>query len=137
MKMVVPPRPVAGKQSFHKGYRPPMPQAASHFEVGTETATGRGWHYEVTLTTAQGVGTQHAVTLCWHDHDYWCGGAIAPSRLVERLLALLAQHLGKGHTPATLPPRFDCATARRWLPEIDDWLREGSGVLGGPCDLSQ
>lgn len=104
-----------------------MPHAIAAIEVGTETASPRGWVYEVTLTNARGVTTQHAVTLCWHDHDYWCGGSIAPSRLVERLLAVLTQHLGKGHAPATLPPRFDCTTARRWLPEMDDWLREGSG----------
>ena len=107
-----------------------MPQAASHIEVGTETPTSRGWHYEVTLTTARGVTTQHAVTLSWHDHDYWSGGAIAPSRVLERLLALVLKNLGTGNTPATLPDRFDCATARRWLPDLDDDLRQGSAKGG-------
>ncbi|MEQ8844895.1 MAG: hypothetical protein RIB58_08570 [Phycisphaerales bacterium] len=107
-----------------------MPQAASHIDVGTETATSRGWHYEVTLTTAGGASTQHTVTLSWHDHDYWCGGALAPSRLLERLLALVAAHLGQGDAPKALPARFDCATARRWLPTLDDDLRQGSASGG-------
>lgn len=107
-----------------------VPQAARSIEVGTETATSGGWLYEVTLTTPGG-STTHAVSLSWHDHDYWCGGALAPSRLLERLLSLLSRHMGKGNTPASLPPRFDCATARRWLPEIDDLLREGPVGGGG------
>lgn len=105
-----------------------MPQAAGTIEVGTETATSRGWLYEVTLTT-RGASTSHDITLSWHDHDYWCGGAMAPSRLVERLLAVLTAHLGKGSMPESLPARFDCATARRWLPELDELLREGP--MGG------
>jgi hypothetical protein len=101
-----------------------VPQAARSIDVGTETATSRGWLYEVTLTGRDG-SSRHAVSLSWHDHDYWCGGALAPSRLLERLLGLLTRHMGTGATPAALPERFDCATARRWLPEIDDLLREG------------
>ncbi len=101
-----------------------MPQAARSIDIGTETATDRGWLYEVTLTGRAGT-TTHAISLSWHDHDYWCGGALAPSRLLERLLSLLTRQLGKGDTPGSLPARFDCATARRWLPEIDDLLREG------------
>lgn len=107
-----------------------MPQAARSFEVGIETATARGWLYEVVLTTPSGSST-HAVSLSWHDHDYWCGGALAPSRLLERLLGLLTGHLGKGAAPESLPERFDCSTARRWLPEIDDLLREGPMGGGG------
>ncbi|MFI4917154.1 MAG: hypothetical protein ACIAS6_11690 [Phycisphaerales bacterium JB060] len=98
-------------------------------EIGVETATSRGWSYEVALTGPRGNCTQHEVSLSWHDHDYWCGGALAPSRLLERLLGLLTRHMGKGGTPASLPARFDCATARRWLPQIDDLLREGP--MGG------
>jgi hypothetical protein len=102
-----------------------VPQAAGTIEVGIETATSRGWRYEVTLTT-RGSSTSHDITLSWHDHDYWCGGSLAPSRLLERLLGLLTRHMGKGSVPATLPARFDCATARRWLPTLDDDLRQGS-----------
>ena len=106
-----------------------MPQAARSIDVGIETTTSQGWSYEVTLTTAKGPSA-HEVTLSWHDHDYWCGGAIAPSRLLERLLGLLLKNLGQGATPASLPDRFDCATARRWLPDLDDQLRQGSAAGG-------
>ncbi len=106
-----------------------MPQAAGTFEVGTETETAGGWSYEVAITTADGTST-HAISLCWHDHDYWCGGALAPSRMLERLLDLVLQHLGQGSTPDHLPPRFACATARRWLPDLDDQLRQGSAKGG-------
>lgn len=98
-------------------------------DVQIETATDRGWSYDVVLTTPEGP-TTHVVTLSWHDHDYWCGGALAPSRLLERLLALVAAHLGQGDTPKSLPARFDCATARRWLPTLDDDLRQGSASGG-------
>lgn len=106
-----------------------MPQAAGTIEVGAETETGSGWSYDITLTTSGGAST-HRVTLCWHDHDYWCGGALAPSRMLERLLDLVLQHLGQGSTPDRLPDRFDCATARRWLPDLDDQLRQGSAKGG-------
>ncbi|UYV11886.1 MAG: hypothetical protein NCW75_11325 [Phycisphaera sp.] len=107
-----------------------MPQAAGTIEVGIETATSRGWLYEVTVTS-RGTSTNHDISLSWHDHDYWCGGALAPSRLVERLLALLTRQLGKGAMPESLPQHFDCSTARRWLPDLDDLLRHGSAG-GGP-----
>ncbi|MGD1916675.1 MAG: hypothetical protein ACFCBV_10880 [Phycisphaerales bacterium] len=98
-------------------------------EIGIETATSRGWSYDVTLTGPSGT-TGHCITMCWHDHDYWCGGALAPSRMLERLLGLVLQHLGQGSTPQHLPERFDCAIARRWLPDLDDQLRQGSAKGG-------
>ena len=104
-------------------------EATPEIEVGTETATPGGWTYAVTLVGHKG-SSSHTVTLSWHDHDYWCGGAIAPSRMLERLLALVAAHLGEGDTPKTLPERFDAATARRWLPDLDEVLRQGSAKGG-------
>ena len=122
-------RPVERGPFERQGIPTSVPQAAGTIDIGIETATSRGWAYEVTLTTTRGV-SEHRVTMCWHDHDYWCGGAIAPSRMLERLLALVLKHLGEGDTPATLPDRFDCATARRWLPDLDDQLRQGSARGG-------
>ncbi|GIW74153.1 MAG: hypothetical protein KatS3mg103_0675 [Phycisphaerales bacterium] len=103
--------------------------STAEIDVQTETATAGGWSYQVVLVIGQRSST-HTVTLSWHDHDYWCGGALPPSRLLERLLAIVAANLGQGRTPATLPARFDCATARRWLPELDDLLRQGSACGG-------
>jgi len=98
-------------------------------DLHTERPTAGGWRYHARVTVG-GHTREHVMTLSWPDHDYWCGGAWPPSTLVERLLALLLANLGRGEAPASLPRRFDCATARRWLPEIDDWLREGSGSGG-------
>jgi len=121
--------PVESGPTERQGIPTSVPQAAGTIDIGIETATGRGWSYEVTLTTADGPST-HEVTLSWHDHDYWCGGAIAPSRMLERLLGLVLKHVGQGAMPSALPDRFDCATARRWLPDLDDTLRQGSAKGG-------
>ncbi len=82
-------------------------------QVGAETETDRGWSYDVHVRRADAV-THHVVTLAWVDHDYWCGGTRPPSEVVERLMTLVVLRLASG-----LPDRFDAATARRWIPEID------------------
>ncbi|MEO1009479.1 MAG: hypothetical protein AAFX79_13030 [Planctomycetota bacterium] len=104
-------------------------QATPSIDVQTETATGRGWRYGV-VVTRDGEASDHTVTLCHQDHDFWCGGAWPPSRLVERLLALVLDHLGDADAPGTLPTAFDCTTARRWLPGLDDLLRHASARGG-------
>lgn len=91
-------------------------------QVQCEQDITRGWVYEVCVTTDAGLITRHAVTLSWADHDFWCGGASPPSRVVEAVVNYLIEHRnGQG-----LPPKFDAARARRWYPEIDTELR---GVL--------
>ncbi len=82
-------------------------------QVGAETETGRGWSYDVHVRRA-GAVTRHVVTLAWVDHDYWCGGTRPPSEVVERLMTLVAKRLASG-----LPDRFDAATARRRMPDLD------------------
>lgn len=87
-------------------------------EVTTEQETERGWSYEVRIRTgADGDGageSSHVVTLSWRDHDYWCGGKLAPSRMLE----LVLEHLVKNYHEA-LPAKFDASTARRWVRTID------------------
>jgi len=72
--------------------------------------------------------SEHTVRLAWCDHDHWCGGRLAPSVMIESLLRTLVS-LRKGtvehHIPATLPPAFDAARARRWHRDIDHELRVG------------
>ncbi|MCL4742093.1 MAG: hypothetical protein KJZ54_07810 [Phycisphaerales bacterium] len=82
-------------------------------QVGAETETDRGWSYDVHIRVA-GADTRHVVTLAWVDHDYWCGGTRPPSEVIERLLRFVV-----GRVEAALPERFDAATVRRWLPDID------------------
>ncbi len=92
--------------------------AAQHeptVEVLTETEVARGWTYRVAVTRAEGTPTEHAVNLSWADHEHWCAGAAAPSRVVAAVVRFLLEH----EAERPLPPRFDAATARRWFPAID------------------
>ncbi|MBL8761128.1 MAG: hypothetical protein JNL50_07480 [Phycisphaerae bacterium] len=91
----------------------------SRVEIGHEAETPRGWRYEVHVTHADGTRSEHWVTLAWVDHDHWCGGRLAPSRVVEMVLEYL---LEKG-TPVSFPAAFDAARARRWIPAIDQDLK--------------
>lgn len=91
----------------------------SRIEIDRETETPRGWRYTVHLQHADGLVTDHEVTLAWVDHDLWSGGRLAPSRVVEMVLAYL---LDRG-IPASLPHSFDAARARRWIPQIDQDLK--------------
>lgn len=78
-----------------------------------------GWAFRLTLGRPGSEPTEHEMTLSWVDHDHWTGGGTPPSRLAERILSILASRI------ETLPPRFDAARARRWVPEIDDLLTHG------------
>lgn len=86
-------------------------------EVKRERETPRGWSYDVLLTRGES-SSEHEVTLSWADHDYWSGGAVAPSRVVEAVLAWLAEE----HPEFAWAVRFDAATVRRRFPEIDESL---------------
>lgn len=84
--------------------------------VGAERETPRGWSYCVTVRRPEGE-TEHSVTLAWVDHDHWCGGAVAPGRVAEAVIRFAAAR-------RALPTQFDCATVRRWYPELDAELLE-------------
>jgi hypothetical protein len=79
----------------------------------------RGWTYRVVVRTGRGE-REHVVTLSYRDHDHWCGGSMAPSLLLERLI----EHVLRVRREE-LPERFDAARVRRWLPEIDRDFRGG------------
>lgn len=87
-------------------------------EVHHEREADAGWRYDVRVCHDDGTETRHSVTLAWIDHDYWCGGRLAPSRTVEAVLTYCLDH----DAPA-FPPAFDAARARRWLPAIDRDLK--------------
>lgn len=93
----------------------------AQFAVHTELEAPRGWEYRVEVTHEGGQVTEHTVTLAWVDHDHWCGGRLAPSRVVEAVLGFLdAKNLLD-----SMPAKFDVARARRMSPEIDRELRSG------------
>jgi len=86
-------------------------------DVRTETQGLAGWSYEIAVRR-DGLESAHVVHLSWADHDFWSGGAQAPSRVVQAVIEYLLDH-----ARVTLPDRFDAARARRWAPKIDDELR--------------
>ncbi|NUQ67210.1 MAG: hypothetical protein HUU18_02870 [Phycisphaerales bacterium] len=90
-------------------------------DVRTETQAPAGWSYEVAVRR-DGQESAHVVTLSWADHDFWCGGTLAPSRVVQAVVEYLLDY-----APITLPARFDAAKARRWAPRIDDEIRTPQG----------
>lgn len=81
-------------------------------EVQTEEESGRGWIYHATIQR-EGRRTEHTVTLSWADHELWSGGRVAPSKVVEELIAFMLER------EREVPARFDAATVRRWLPDVD------------------
>jgi hypothetical protein len=88
-------------------------------DVQFEHEGDAGWRYDVVVQHDDGTETRHSVSLTWMDHDYWTGGRIAPSRTVGAVLTYCLDH-----GSPTFPPAFDAARARRWLPAIDQELRQ-------------
>lgn len=86
-------------------------------DVRQERETLRGWTYEVVLTRGQGTSI-HQVSLSWADHDYWSGGSLPPSRVIEAVLAWLADE----HPEFAWTERFDASTVRRRFPGVDETL---------------
>jgi hypothetical protein len=83
--------------------------------VITEEETGRGWRYRIKVVRDSGETSEHDVGLSWADHEHWCGGASAPSRVVEAVVRYLVDREAQRAVPA----RFDASTARRWWPDLD------------------
>jgi hypothetical protein len=86
--------------------------------VDAESETAQGWTFAITLRNGEQEST-HTVTMSFRDHDYWCSGSIAPSRVAAAVVEYVAQHW-----QGTLPPKFDVSTARRWTPHVDRELQE-------------
>ncbi|CAG1007878.1 hypothetical protein PHYC_03490 [Phycisphaerales bacterium] len=99
--------------------RTPRAPARPAVRVLAEAEAAQGWSYEVVVHWPDGVESSHSVSLGWRDHDYWSGGASAPSRVIQCVIEYVLLHWEGG-----LPVRFDAARARRWLPRIDEELRE-------------
>lgn len=68
---------------------------------------------------ASSPATEHQIRLAWVDHEHWSGGRIAPSKVIETVI----EHLISHGMEAQLPPKFDAAKARRWVPGIDQELK--------------
>jgi hypothetical protein len=111
--------PAQAIDSATRSVREPKAAARARVVLSMEHEVPGGWAWEVTVEHQGGEMTVHTVMLSWLDHDYWCGGASAPSRVAQ---AIVEYVLANREQP--LPEKFDVARARRWLPRIDRDLRE-------------
>lgn len=91
----------------------PKPQVV----VRAEEEVDGGWLYELEVT-CNAQTTHHTVLLGWRDHDYWSGGAVAPSRVVTSLIEYALARAG-----VQLPAHFDAGRVRRIAPLVDQELR--------------
>ncbi len=98
----------------------PAQSGTVEVEIREEREIDHGWWYEVAVRRPNHAEDVYEITLSWRDHDFWCGGAIAPSRVVRAVVEYALAH----ETPA-FPATFDAARVRRWLPRIDEELRVG------------
>ena len=94
--------------------------------IQTEHERDSGWSYEVAFEHADGMREYHTVTLAWCDHDYWSGGRIAPSRVLQTVLEYALAQMKAGAAP--LPTKFDAARLRRLFPNLDSEVRFGSAA---------
>ncbi len=110
-----PPSPAPDSASLHEPKRSVRPRVV----LTAERERPGGWSWEVLVEHPGGETTAHALTLSWLDHDFWCGGASAPSRVAQ---AIVEYALANREAP--LPAAFDAARVRRWMPRVDLDLRE-------------
>lgn len=87
----------------------------AQIEIQTEEERERGWEYHARVSRSAANITQHTIRLAWVDHEHWCGGRVAPSKVIESLLEYLLQREEEHEIPAN----FDAATVRRWFPDVD------------------
>lgn len=90
----------------------------ARIDVQAETQTAHGWSYVVVIEH-DGKSAEHTVTLAFVDHDYWSGGRVPPSKMVESVLRYALERV----QPESLPTKFDAARLRRVLPRLDEEVR--------------
>ncbi len=94
-------------------------RSGDHVSVLTEREAMNAWRFEVELFE----GEQRRIvsmTLAWVDYEYWSHGSASPSRVAETVVhAVLAADPSR-----LIPDRFDASTARRWIRDLDQRVRE-------------
>lgn len=89
-------------------------------QTETDNPQSKCWDYTVRIEHGTSPATQHQIRLAWVDHEHWSGGRIAPSKVLQTVI----EHLISHGMEAQLPAKFDAAKARRWIPGIDQELRQ-------------
>jgi hypothetical protein len=95
-----------------------MPRIDVQTEIENQPA--KCWDYVVRLHRDSGEESSHQIRLSWLDHELWSGGRRPPSQVVEAVVAHLVSH----GIDSRLPAKFDAARARRWVPGIDQELKQ-------------
>jgi hypothetical protein len=109
---------------FKPDQRDQMPPGG-RVKVLREVQTEHGWEFVLRVfraTTAgernasgrTGTEAEHVVTLNYRDHDHWSGGRLGPSQVITMIVEYALTHRREA-----LPPAFDAARVRRWLPGVD------------------
>lgn len=97
------------------------PDTVPTVECETVRDIAGGWLCRVAVH-ASGPATHHDIRLAWCDHDFWCGGRLAPGDMAEAVVRFLL----RARPGETLPARFDAARVRYWVRTADDELRHPS-----------
>lgn len=101
-------------------------QEGENIRVLTETESGRGWTFRAIVPAdapspgSPGASTEIDLSLSWVDYEYWSHGSKSPSYIAEIVLRALLE----AQPERPLPARFDASTARRWVRDLDERVRE-------------
>jgi hypothetical protein len=104
-------------------------QEGENIRVLTETEAPRGWSFRALLpadasaapaSESAAPATEIDITLSWVDYEYWSHGAKSPSYIAEVVLRAILD----AQPDRALPAKFDASTARRWVKDLDERVRE-------------
>ncbi len=80
-----------------------------------------GWRFDLTIPAPEGEEAR-TITLClsWVDYEYWSHGTASPCRVAEAVV----RGVIAGDPTRELPDEFDASTARRWVRDLDQRVRD-------------
>lgn len=84
----------------------------------TEREDFRAWRFDMALPGE--AARTVTLVLSWVDYEYWSHGAASPSRVAEAVVRSLLD----AEPSRELPETFDASTARRWVRDLDQRVRE-------------
>jgi hypothetical protein len=87
----------------------------------TEREGAVGWKFDLSIAGDEGEKDRAVtVALSWVDYEYWSHGTASPCRVAEAVV----QGVIEGDPKRVLPDEFDASTARRWVRDLDQRVRE-------------
>lgn len=92
--------------------------AEVHIENEQEVESGWRFAVRVESDAAGQASDGFTLTMSWADYDHWSSGTEPPSEIARQVIEFVLALRPAGD----LPTRFDAATVRRWLPQIDQAL---------------